>query len=103
MLPQRPLLGWRREYLPIRQRYSDGPNIKGNSLLAGFVTPSSGEVCGDGPFSGMRRWVQNFTLTSGTNSSVLKFDANLANTLYSDSVTTVRPEAFRALALVRAY
>ena len=79
------------------------PNIKGNSLLAGFVTPSSGEVCGDGPFSGMRRWVQNFTLTSGTNSSVLKFDANLANTLYSDSVTTVRPEAFRALALVRAY
>ena len=77
--------------------------IKGNSLLAGFVTPSSGEVCGDGPFSGMRRWVQNFTLTSGTNSSVLKFDANLANTLYSDSVTTVRPEAFRALALVRAY
>ena len=87
----------------MRLEYSGLPNIKGNSLLAGFVTPSSGEVCGDGPFSGMRRWVQNFTLTSGTNSSVLKFDANLANTLYSDSVTTVRPEAFRALALVRAY
>ena len=78
------------------------PNIDGTSLLAGFVTPESGAVCGNGPFAGMRRWVQNFVVTDGSDSSVLEFDASLANDQYGAS-DTVQPNSLRALALIRAF
>ena len=78
------------------------PNIDGTSLLAGFVTPESGAVCGNGPFAGMRRWVQNFVVTDGSDSSVLEFDASLANAQYG-AADTVQPSSLRALVLIRSF
>ncbi len=87
--------------MSIRRSYSE-PNIDGTSLLAGFVTPESGAVCGNGPFAGMRRWVQNFVVTDGSDSSVLEFDASLANDQYGAS-DTVQPNSLRALVLIRSF
>ncbi len=78
------------------------PNIAGTSLLAGFVTPQSGDICGTGPFSNMQRWVQNFVVTDGSDSSVLEFDASLANAQYG-AADTVQPSALRSLVLIRAF
>nr|DAX85065.1 MAG TPA: hypothetical protein [Caudoviricetes sp.] len=69
-------------------------------MLAGFVTPQSGDICGTGPFSNMKRWVQNFVVESGTNSSVLEFDASLANARYGAS-ETVQTAALRSYFLIR--
>lgn len=77
-------------------------NIQGTPLLAGFVTPQSGDICGTGPFSGMKRWIQNFVVTEGTDSSVLEFDVSLANAQYGAS-DIVQPSALRSLVLIRAF
>ena len=83
-------------------RFYKFPNIAGTSLLAGFVTPQSGDICGTGPFSNMQRWVQNFVVTDGSDSSVLEFDASLANAQYG-AADTVQPSALRSLVLIRAF
>lgn len=90
------------ERILAKKRVSEFPNIAGISLLAGFVTPQSGDICGTGPFSNMKRWVQNFVVIDGSDSSVLEFDASLANAQYG-SAETVQPASIRALALIRAY
>ena len=71
------------------------PNIKGalSSLGAsagGCFTPQDSKI---------------FSVSDGSNYGVHKknFNASTSSSIYKDDVTTVRPEAFRTLALVRAY
>lgn len=54
-----------------------------------FETDAQGQVHATGPTS--------------TAYCYLNLNASAYNSIYSDSVSTVRPEAFRTLALVRAY
>ena len=90
--------------------YSDGPNIKGtisslrstddenaNPYRIDCIEWKNGNITGSGCSYLEAKW----------NSVSGKYDpqinASWSNSLYSDSVTTVSPNAFRVLALVRAY
>lgn len=104
MLPQRPPLDWRREYLPIRQRYSE-PNIKGTMRGIRRI-----DTMGQAGSEGALRWDVAESTTRGyavcsddgkAAAADINFNASSSNTIFSDSATTVRPEAFRAYSLIR--
>ena len=88
-------------------RYSVRPNIKGgfnhNVLASGGADTS--EDAWTGAINTKFREVKKITYTDNTLVAYygLYFNASKSNPIYSDSVSTVRPEAFRILALVRAY
>lgn len=83
------------------------PNIKGgfnhNVLASGGADTS--EDAWTGAINTKFREVKKITYTDNTLVAYygLYFNASKSNPIYSDSVSTVRPEAFRILALVRAY
>ena len=97
MLPQRPPLDWRREYLPIRQRYSERPNILGYSNIAGYydLATASG-----GALSACSRWTFSIVREPGTAGGIINIDASGANSIYGAS-TTNQPKSLRAYALIR--
>ena len=100
MLPQRPPLDWRREYLPIRQRYSDGPNIK-----ATIGNADGGNFIADGAFSNARRSDIGYTLgtQSTPGSDVQTFNASKVSSIYQDNLTEVRVNSLFAMYLIRSH
>lgn len=106
MLPQRPLLGWRREYLPIRQRYSV-PNIAGaiNSLRSTDVHDRNAYSDGAFTWSDAKTSGGGFSyLNVEGNSEAAKFDpqfnASKSSSLFGSS-DTVQPKALRSYCLIR--
>ena len=107
MLPQRPPLDWRREYLPIRQRYSVRPNIPGAFDVS---TGSAGyfSVTGSGPFFAYPNGAQPIVINSsaityqGVGNNKITFSPDLVNNVFGAS-TTVQTASMRILCLMRAY
>lgn len=64
------------------------------------LTNLTGSFYATGPYS---RAIFGSLQTSGEQASVGNFDLSRSSAIYRDEVTTVRPEAFRMLALVKAY
>ena len=97
MLPQRPPLDWRREYLPIRQRYSVAPNISGT-----FAGGNGHDDCWTGPFKkmGSSLFAYGANAASEFFMQETSFNASEANTMYGDA-DTVQPKTLRAFALIR--
>ena len=100
MLPQRPPLDWRREYLPIRQRYSVAPNIKG--FLRGNV------VYFDNGRGALRSADASYTVVEkgGTESKTnngIEFNASWDNPIYSDDNLTPTVDALFGLNIIKAF
>jgi len=75
------------------------PNVPGKTNVAGYLAPNT--VPGSGAFSGMTRWVYDVNLVpGGTNSSVIEFNARLADSHYGGS-DTVQPNSIRTPLLIR--
>lgn len=102
MLPQRPPLDWRREYLPIRQRYSVAPNIQGgfqaiayngDSQLNSFIT--------NGMFK-IKVSNKNGSLPTGNTSGSNDFflNASTVNAIFGGA-DTVQPKTLRSQFLIR--
>ena len=87
MLPQRPPLDWRREYLPIRQRYSVRPNITGQiGWLSSYGITSNVDnsaLYWGKPNAGTTRTQQ----MAGESSLDVYFDASRNTPLFGASVT----------------
>ena len=97
MLPQRPPLDWRREYLPIRQRYSVAPNITGstnNSLL------KAGDADGLGCVTWGTASPANLGQGSGRYSALMNINASKSNAIFGAS-STVQPAGLYAQFLIR--
>ena len=109
MLPQRPLLGWRREYLPIRQRYSVRPNIPGQIYFGriphdNYATSASGSwiTTVDGVANSNKYQFAGNTFQLEMASVSFRFDPSSYNNTYR-SVSTVQVDGLFGLCLIRAY
>lgn len=76
--------------------YSE-PNIKGNTGTIPYINTLEGAGAFETDIQGQVR----ATGTTNTAYCYLNLNASAYNSIYSDSVTTVRPEAFRAYCLIR--
>ena len=69
------------------------PNITGDAQAAAFMSAKAdGGVHSSGAFSSSVRWTQSVSMTTGTNSAIIKFSASDSNSIYGNS-TTVQPPA----------
>ena len=105
MLPQRPPLDWRREYLPIRQRYSE-PNIlsSGRGFDDQFDISQYGfhDLTGAMFISrtGPRKYDRDMYESHTSGSLAWTFDASRNSALYGAS-TTNQPAALQVYCLIR--
>ena len=106
MLPQRPPLDWRREYLPIRQRYSVRPNIlsSGRGFDDQFDISQYGfhDLTGAMFISrtGPRKYDRDMYESHTSGSLAWTFDASRNSALYGAS-TTNQPAALQVYCLIR--
>lgn len=102
MLPQRPPLDWRREYLPIRQRYSVFPNILG-AVGSKFMRSGDETDYASGAFNYYQTEKGQIAGGQYFFQSAFEFNASRSSNLYKDGLTEVRVNGLYVLHLVRAY
>ena len=100
MLPQRPPLDWRREYLPIRQRYSE-PNIQGQ-MLDIFV---GGSGNGSGALKKYSVNTPNRVAAENGSSAYVNFSLNASesSSLYQDELNEIRVNGIFGMMLIRSH
>lgn len=91
----------------MRLEYSVVPNSKGRSawqLGCGGISESGSDLYYDGALSveksGTRQCAPVTTMVAPGDITI-RLDLSQGNAIYSDAVTTVRPEALRAYCLIR--
>ena len=101
MLPQRPPLDWRREYLPIRQRYSERPNIQGQ-MLDIFV---GGSGNGSGALKKYSVNTPNRVAAENGSSAYVNFSLNASesSSLYQDELNEIRVNGIFGMMLIRSH